>query len=380
MYISHKVMSLVSASVGGGAAGQGAGVAAPRFVVGGYAEWKPAMVAYAMRMRVSDALSSEIPEWDRLVERVREWEREKRTSTIAAALGAGQVPVPRGNAAAGGAPEEGRAAAMAVREAAREIVYNSERLYAVIYDALYAELRPQVAHIPAGYAYGLWVWLERKFQSTEIDNIAMLLTEWMSMSMNDGEEYDAYRARVNKVYSLLEIAKERPSARQYVHVMLDRLPSTYRQAVLALKAGGRLDKADEIKWDDIATFINGHLRAMIRDDTKTGSELAMVTRGGAAPGEQQTERKRETQGRGGVQCWRCEQYGHIARFCPSPSAARSRPGDVVERQQRETREHVSAVRGASHVHDNSSSHDDAYDDDHASGEAGEGEGGFGRAF
>ena len=119
-------------------------------------------------------------------------------------------------------------------------------MYAVIYDALYAELRPQVAHIPAGYAYGLWVWLERKFQSTEIDNIAMLLTEWMSMSMRDGEEYDAYRARVNKVYSLLEIAKERPSARQYVHVMLDRLPSTYRQAVLALKAGGRLDRADEI--------------------------------------------------------------------------------------------------------------------------------------
>ena len=117
---------------------------------------------------------------------------------------------------------------------------------------------------PTGWAYGLWHWLETKFQSTEEDSVGELLGQWSSLRQDEGQSFDAYRAEVNKLAALLEHAKEKPSARMYAHTLLDRLQPRYKPAVLALKASGQLKDAAAVVWDTIAAFLNAHEREEAR--------------------------------------------------------------------------------------------------------------------
>ena len=54
-------------------------------------------------------------------------------------------------------------------------VERSTKAYGSIFSTLSEDLRLQLAHLPQGWAYGLWMWLERKFQSTEADSVGVLL-------------------------------------------------------------------------------------------------------------------------------------------------------------------------------------------------------------
>ena len=125
------------------------------------------------------------------------------------------------------------------------------KVYGILYASIPDELRAQTADIAQGWAYGLWHWLEVKFQSTEEDSVGELLAEWTTLRQSDGESFDSYRARVSKLRDLLKAAKEEPSARMYGYMMLDRLQPRYRQAVLALKAGGQLKDVSAISWDTV---------------------------------------------------------------------------------------------------------------------------------
>jgi hypothetical protein len=106
-------------------------------------------------------------------------------------------------------------------------VERSRKVYGVLYTALPEELRPLVGHIAQGWAYGLWHWLETKYQSTEEDNVNVLFRQWSNLEQEVGESFDAYRARVNKLFSLLKDAKEQPSVRQYAFTLLDNLQPRY---------------------------------------------------------------------------------------------------------------------------------------------------------
>ena len=110
-------------------------------------------------------------------------------------------------------------------------------IFGVIWASLPEELRAQAAHVPQGFALGLWQWLQQKFQNTEQDSVGELLAQWVALRQEEDESFDAYRARVNQLKSLLEHAKEPQSARMCVFTLLDKLQPRYKQAVLALKAG-----------------------------------------------------------------------------------------------------------------------------------------------
>lgn len=96
-------------------------------------------------------------------------------------------------------------------------VERSHRVYGILFAALPVELRSQTAHISRGFAYGLWQWLETKFQSTEEDHVGELLETWSTLRQEVGESYDAYRARVNELRALLQAADEAPSANVRAH-------------------------------------------------------------------------------------------------------------------------------------------------------------------
>jgi hypothetical protein len=194
-------------------------------------------------------------------------------------------------------------------------VARAKRAYALLYQALPDELRRLVAHVPQGHAYGLWSWLERRFQSTEQDNVGDLWDQFTALSQTDEESFDEYKARVDHVYGLLAHAKDKPSAGQYAHRLLWKLAPAYHPAVLALKASGKLKEAEKIDWSEIVAFVNTHERSQMRldgDGAVGGRLLAMAA---TAHGQRRgAAEKRE--------CFNCGGVGHISRNCKQPRRAR----------------------------------------------------------
>ncbi|MDR3741599.1 MAG: hypothetical protein P4L40_21480, partial [Terracidiphilus sp.] len=221
-------------------------------------------------------------------------------------------------------------------------VERSLRVYGILFASLPTELRAQTAHIPRGFAYGLWQWLETKFQSTEEDHIGDLLETWSTLRQETGESYDAYRARVNELRALLQAANEAPSARMYAHTVLGRLLPVYKQAVLALKVGDKLKDATKIDWDAAAAFINAHERDQLRTGSSEidASAMAATERRPTShfpgksmhvsPGSMPTSSSETTSSSRTPdtrRCFNCDKVGHISRRCKAPRKQQSPSAD-----------------------------------------------------
>jgi transposase InsO family protein len=372
---------------------------------GGYAQWRPSMDVFLQRSGAEGVHTKEMTEarWRKLHGAVAAWAQQTLDAALAHVLDGDDGGDEAGDLAAAKA-EPLTEADKAARRVVTALVERSCRAYGALFHALPEELRAQVAHIPSGWAYGLWHWLETKFQSTEEDAVGSLLAQWTALHQEEDESFDAYRARVNKVDMLLDQAKEKQSRRMYAFVLLDRLQPRYRQAVLALKAGGQLKNADEIAWESVASLINQHERSELRlAATESGSGVVNIaaamhgsaaadasrgrqtTRGaptgsgwsrhGGSSGESSTSRRHGAGGvfkggaRGGRRpvgepetrtCLRCERKGHIAANCPHPPVGRMA---LVDSSARAGVQQASAATSSSNRFESLSSDDDVLDDD-----------------
>jgi len=301
-------------SLNSGTTISGAGLALPLLVASRYAEWRPRMETALMRAGIAVRdYKVENPDWAALVEAVETWERADEDASIAYALGRKSASA----GTAGPSPSEKEA-----RRAATEAVARGKRTYTMLYQTLPDELRLLVAHVPQGNAFELWSWLEKRYQSTEQDNVGDLWDQFTAMYQADDETFDEYKARVDSVHRLLTHAKDKPSAGLYAHRVLWKLSSRYRPAVLALKASGKLKEAEKIDWNEIVAFINNHERSEERlagADANGPSALSMAA----------TASYGRRGGRGGfdgasaLECYNCGEKGHIARHCKRPPTRRT---------------------------------------------------------
>ena len=311
----------------------------------GYATWKTRMDVYLQRAGAEAIHTTpmDIADWNVMVESVRVMKAESLASAMELIKSKVQTTDP-----SSGSKDDAAAAAakkttvIAQMDAARKVisgtVERSRKIYGVIYESLPSELRSQVDDtVPNGFAYGLWHWLENKFQSTEEDSVGDLLAQWTTLRQEDAESFDAYRARVNKLYELLKCAKEEPSARMYAFILVDRLQPRYKQIVLALRAGGKL-KAPTIVWDEVTAQINSHERSEARIGSETGADgsvsSAQAMSATKSTVQQQSSKENDRQQsapwqsknrssspssrdshRKKIQCFRCDGYGHIGRYC-----------------------------------------------------------------
>ncbi|MDZ4284468.1 MAG: hypothetical protein U1A28_01430 [Patescibacteria group bacterium] len=229
----------MSLSASGASLGLGAGVptaVVPRLVAGRYAEWRPEMENVLMRAGVARRdYTEENPDWLTLVEAVEQWTRANENASVAYALGRG---VASSSSKAG--PSAGE---MEARRGASEVVARTNRAYTLLYQSLSDELRRLVAQVPQGYAFGIWNWLEKRFQSTEQDHVGDLWDEFTQLAQEEDESFDVFKSRVDRVHGLLAHAKDKPSPGLYAHRLLWKLSPRYSPAVLALKASGKLKDA-----------------------------------------------------------------------------------------------------------------------------------------
>ncbi len=232
------------------------------------------------------------------------------------------------------------AAAMDARKHVRAQMQRSAMAYGVLFAALPDSLQLQTRHVAEGHAYGLWSWLEAKFQNTDRDNVGALWQEWTALQQDAEQSFDAYYARWAQAQSLLTHAKQHVSSEQQLHVLIDRLRPEYKLAVLALKNGAlikdvkpvkRMIEIEESPFDfhAIGSFINAHERAEQRADATVSNEVAaaaMRQRGGQQ--QQQQQQQRSSNGAAGEReppwmtepCWTCGEVGHPARRCKQGSA------------------------------------------------------------
>jgi hypothetical protein len=235
----------------------------------------------------------------------------------------------------GSQPSSSKAAAspevLAAQTAVRLLLSRSRRVYGALFEAIPEDLRTQVV-TEEGYAYGLWKWLETKFQSTEADNVGNLWSKWAEMRMESEESFDAYRARVTKLQALLLAAKEPITPSFFLYIMLDRLQPNYLQVVLALKASGKLSDPKKVNWDEITTLINSHERSEQRGgDEKSMSAFRPPRSQRDQRDQPQRDHERSRQGAPikswNPKCYNCQQLGHIAIHCRQKKSEQQREYD-----------------------------------------------------
>ena len=335
-----------------GSVGGATSVTVPRLVAGRYAEWRPAMENVLMRAGVAQRdYTEENSDWPALVTAVEQWTRADEDASIAYALGRGSAS---SSSKAGPTAAEKEA-----RRGATEAVARTKKAYALLYQALSDELRRLVAQVPQGYAYGIWSWLEKRFQSTEQDHIGDLWDEFTKLAQEEDESFDVYKSRVDRVYGLLAHAKDKPSPGLYAHRLLWKLCPRYNPAVLALKASGKLKDASTIDWNEIVAFVNNHERSEHRlalNDSEIEQRTFAATRGVRwNDGGDRTKNTQRSDTLTGIECFNCGEGGHMARNCRKPrkasraenNAKDERDTDSNERTRRQgTKESVSAATTA----------------------------------
>lgn len=328
-------MSLNSASMereGGAGASQGLAhvSAVPRLLPGGYAAWRPVMENTLLRAGVTTRdYSVENVDWAALVAAVDRWAIDDEQASFDHALG--RVSSSATSSGAAVKTEKEKQTEKEARRGASEAVARAKRAYALLYQALSDDLRRLVASagVSQGDAYGLWSWLEKKYQSTEQDNVGDLWDEFTGLTQGDDESFDEYKARVDRVYGLLAHAKDKPSPGLYAHRVLWKLSRRYNPAVLALKASGKLKDAVKIDWPDVVSFVNNHERSEVRldGDAASGANTVLsAVRGGRRGGGGGGGGSGGDGGGGGASasgaanydeyaCYNCGDKGHIARHC-----------------------------------------------------------------
>ena len=334
-------MSLISSGHTGGAGGT---ERAPRLEgAADYASWRPRISAHLQARGAQDAHKRVLTAHDYARKRAQldAWDAEEdaRSDALAAAALPMKAEPPQMKA-----DEERRladqvAAAMDARKHVRAQMQRSAMAFGVLFAALPDSLQLQTRHVAEGHAYGLWSWLEAKFQNTDRDNVGALWQEWTALQQDTEQSFDAHYARWAQAQSLLAHAKQHVSSEQQLHVLIDRLRPEYKLAVLALKNGALIKDVKPVKrmveieespfdFNAIGSFINAHERAEQRADATAGNEVAaaaMRQRGGQ---QQQQQQQRSSNGAAGEReppwmtepCWTCGKVGHPARRCKQGSA------------------------------------------------------------
>ena len=301
-----------------------------------YAAWRRDMEVWLERHNANNVHSRAIDakEWKRFEALVRQWGEEELMEAMTAFSSAAIAGSSSSSSSAsttttkekdsGNAPD----AQAKQRKVLTLMVQHSHRVFGVLYSALPDELRTQAESVPRGFAYGLWHWLETKFQSTESDSVHELLEQWFSLRQEEDEQYDAYRARVNALYALLDAAKETPSAAMRSLILCERLTPRYKPVVLALKASGVLKDAKNIDWENVTAQINRHEREELRSNSDA---VAAAARGAWAntahtrntqEQEPHAEWREKPKADSSTDCWNCQGKGHFQWDCSKPRQPR----------------------------------------------------------
>lgn len=333
--VDAKAPQLASAS--------GTGAGAP------HALWRPQMQTFLMRHGIEERdYVREIVQWRALAAAVQANAEAEEQDAIDLILGAALAPVKR---------EAQTPAEVQAKQRVTDLISRSRKAYGYLYAALPVDLRPLIADVPQGYAFGIWSFLEKKFRNTEQDSVMALWERMTTMSQEADETHDVYKARVDSGAELLAHAKQTLPPGLYASLLLWRLQPRYATAVLTLKTSDRLKDPSTIDWPAITEYMAQYERSQLglgdTDSPGAGSDRAMAARAksyasASSGGSKPSGGNRDNSG---IECFNCHTLGHYASKCPQPD----------RRQKGKGRGAVSSRRPASSA-SSGASEDDSSDE------------------
>ena len=290
------------------------------------------MQSFLMRQGVEERdYATEIARWRELSALLSKSDADAEQAAFDAVLGVknyGKPEVKDGEPPA--VKEEHPARKGDATRVAEQAMSRSRKAYGYLYAALPSELRPLIADIPQGYAFGIWSFLEKKYRNTEQDSVLALWREFTAMRQTEDESFEEYKARVDSMKELLTNAKQKVETALYASLLIWNLTAKYSTVVLSLKTSEKLKDIENIDWSSI--------RALIADYERSQNGLGQIDltsdRGLAARGTtqqrpyvggQQGKGNKGSQGAKGSDsdslCFRCGKPNHRVADCYSTKHA-----------------------------------------------------------
>jgi len=306
------------------------------------------MAAFMLKVGVKEAAYQRpITRWQELCTLIQKWDDARFNDAMSAELDGASSKSASSESKDAAKPDEGN------RKAIKELMDTSQKAYGYLYEALSDELRALVKGVPFGYAYGLWKFMEDKFQNTEQDNIADLYKRWSELAIGSEESFESYKARVDEVNRLLEQASDKPSAGQYAYVVLDKaamLQPKLKPAVLALRVSSaasgsatdrfKLSDPKHINWDEVVKFISNHERSENRMSDAQAERDGIAA---AAAARTSSWKKplaansdwMKNKSSADIECHHCHEKGHIRPHCPKLQQQQQQPQQrpLIQQQQ-----------------------------------------------
>jgi hypothetical protein len=291
-----------------------------------YALWRPQMQTYLMRQSIEERDYTEaLPRWKEMIAAVETDARDQEKAAIELLLAGTQKKAVTGGASSPSADGASKAADSATDSAAQKeakravsaLIARSRKAFGILYAALPTDLRTLVNDVPQGYAFGLWMFLEKKFRNTEQDNVAALWKDFATLSQTVDESFDEYKARVDSVVELLVHAKEQPPTGLYMTLLVWNLQPRYATAVLTLKTGDRLKDPAKVDWPYVVEYMNQFERSQLGlGDAESASEKAMAARARVPSHKVSTQSGSRPLSE--IECFNCHEKGHYRSTCPKP--------------------------------------------------------------